>query len=70
MKAGEGIICSVRSANRDSDVFPDPDRFDIYRDSAAGQNLAFGYGTHRCQAEWLSRLVLEVAFGKICPRDF
>jgi cytochrome P450 len=29
--AGEGIIALNQSANRDEDVFPDPDRFDITR---------------------------------------
>jgi nitric oxide reductase len=29
--AGEGIIALNQSANRDEDVFPDPDRFDVTR---------------------------------------
>ena len=48
-------------------MFPDPDRFDIHRKLSPGQNLAFGYGPHRCQAEWLSRLEVEVAIGRSLP---
>ncbi|RJE27004.1 Cytochrome p450 [Aspergillus sclerotialis] len=65
IKAGEGVIGSVRSANRDPDMFPVPDRFDIHRMICPSQNLAFGYGPHRCQGQWLSRLELEVALGRI-----
>lgn len=63
IKAGEGVIGSVRSGNRDADVFPDADRFDIHRRIDQGKNLAFGHGPHRCQAEWLSRKEIEVAIG-------
>ena len=54
----------MTSADRDPEVFLGPDRFDINRDSSAGQHLAFGYGTHRCPAIRLSQLVLEIAIGK------
>ena len=35
------------SANRDEDVFPEPDRFVLDRPNI-GQHVAFGVGPHRC----------------------
>ncbi|KAK5132153.1 hypothetical protein LTR08_000310 [Meristemomyces frigidus] len=42
IKAGEGIIASNQSANRDGDVFPDPDKFDLHRTRGAGEGLGIG----------------------------
>jgi cytochrome P450 len=33
IREGEGIIVVAETANRDSAVFPDPDRIDIHRDA-------------------------------------
>ena len=55
IKKGEGVICSVQSADRDEYVFPNPDRFDIHRKIDPASILGFGHGPHRCQGEWLSR---------------
>jgi nitric oxide reductase len=63
IRAGEGVICSNMSANRDEDVFPDPDVFDMYRKRGPEQALGFGYGAHECVAEWLARAELEIVFG-------
>ena len=57
-------MCAVQAGNRDPDVFPKPHNFDIRRNINPDKNLAFGYGPHRCQAQWLSRAELEVAFGE------
>lgn len=63
IKAGEGVIASNQSANRDETVFKDPDRFDLHR--TPGPQLGFGYGIHRCIAEWLARAELECVFGTL-----
>ncbi|GAB3897254.1 cytochrome P450 [Kibdelosporangium lantanae] len=42
------IAAAVASANRDEEVFPEPDRFDIHRD--APEHLGFGAGVHHCPA--------------------
>ena len=63
IKAGEGIICSNMSANRDEEIFPHPDKFDIHRKRGPEQALGFGYGPHECVAEWLARAELETVFG-------
>lgn len=65
IKAGEGVILSNQSANRDETVFKNPDQFDIHR--APGAQIGFGYGTHVCVAEWLARAELECVFGAYTP---
>lgn len=64
IKAGEGIIAATQSGNRDAEVFPDPDTFNMYRKRGAESAFGFGYGEHRCVAEWLARAELEIVFSK------
>ena len=42
IKAGEGIIAATQSRNRDKDVFPNPNVFDIRR--TRGKEKALGFG--------------------------
>ena len=50
VKKGEGIIALNQSANRDESVFPDPDRFDIHRQSNPQQvGGRFGGGCKLCK---------------------
>lgn len=63
IKAGEGIIASNQSGNRDEDVFPNPDIFDMHRNPDPNHALGFGFGPHRCIAEPLARAELETVFG-------
>jgi len=64
--AGEGVIAPIAAANRDPEVFEDPDRFDITRD--ARRHLAFGFGLHQCLGQPLARIELQVVFGKLFQR--
>lgn len=57
--AGDQVICVLHAANRDPQVFPDPQRFDITRDNSA--HLAFGSGTHLCLGIHLARMELAAA---------
>jgi len=63
IKAGDGVIASNQSANRDETVFKDADSFDIHR--SPGPQLGFGYGIHQCVAEWLARAELQCVFGTL-----
>ena len=65
IKAGDGIIAATQSGNRDEDVFPDPDIFDMERKRGKEEALGYGWGQHRCIAEWLARAELEIAFGEL-----
>lgn len=62
IKAGEGIVASNQSANRDEDVFPNPGSFDVDRKRWDEEALGFGYGPHRRIGEWLARVELEIVF--------
>jgi len=45
------------SANRDEDVFPDPDRFDVGR--TPNDHLSFGFGPHYCLGAALAHLIQD-----------
>jgi cytochrome P450 len=66
IKAGEYIMMSLSVANRDPDVYPDPDRFDITR--KIDNHLAFGHGTHFCLGATLARHELTTAIPAILRR--
>ncbi len=54
LRAGDKVVVFFPSANRDPDVFPDPDRFDPER--TPNDHLSFGYGTHFCLGAPLARI--------------
>jgi len=53
----EPVALSFTSANRDPNMFEDPDSFRLDRKDMP-PNLAFGRGPHRCAGEPLARLML------------
>jgi cytochrome P450 len=67
LDAGVPVLPVVVSANRDPDVYPDPDRFDITRDGPA-PHVAFGHGPHFCLGAQLARMELRVAIGSVVKR--
>ena len=64
--AGELVRLAVPVANRDPDVFPDPDRWDI--DRRPKHHLAFGIGRHFCLGAFLARAELDVALEVLLRR--
>jgi cytochrome P450 len=66
VRTGQMLLCSVPSAQRDPDVIPDPDRFDITRTPV--DLSSFGVGRHFCIGAQLARLELEVALGRVVER--
>lgn len=66
MRAGDRVVLLVGSGNRDESVFPDPDSFDITRDTSA--MLSFGHGTHFCLGAALARLEGRVALEEVQAR--
>jgi cytochrome P450 len=64
--AGEFVMVSLASANRDRARFADADGLDITRN--AGGHLAFGYGIHYCVGAPLARMEGEIAIGKLLDR--
>jgi cytochrome P450 len=63
--AGEWVLLSIGSANRDGNVFPDPDGFDPDRPNLKG-HVAFGSGPHICPGSALARLELRLALSCWC----
>ncbi|MEV6832989.1 cytochrome P450 [Streptomyces sp. NPDC051133] len=64
--AGEPVYVSYLAANRDPDVFPDPDAIDPARDP--NPHLAFGHGPHHCTGAVAARLQLELLVGTLLDR--
>jgi hypothetical protein len=66
MQRGQKVLLLIGSANRDERVFPDPDVFDVHRDTSA--HLSFGRGTHFCLGAALARLEAKVALEEVLRR--
>jgi cytochrome P450 len=64
--AGESVLLSYVSGNRDEDIFDDPFRFDVGRDP--NKHLAFGYGVHFCLGAALARMEVNSFFTELLPR--
>jgi cytochrome P450 len=63
---GAFVAVYYPSANRDEDLFPHPDRFDITR--SPNEHLAFGDGEHFCLGASLARLQLRSMIGETLRR--
>ncbi|MFJ1454825.1 cytochrome P450 [Nocardia sp. N2S4-5] len=64
--AGESVLLSYVSANRDEDVFDDPFRFDIEREP--NKHVAFGFGVHFCLGAGLARMETSTFLTELLPR--
>jgi cytochrome P450 len=64
---GSMVHLRFAAANRDPEVFPDPDRLDLRR-ANAGAHMAFSQGEHHCLGAPLARLELQTAFGALVER--
>jgi cytochrome P450 family 142 subfamily A polypeptide 1 len=62
---GEQVLMLYPAANRDPDVFADPDVFDLDRNP---QHVGFGIGTHFCLGANLARMEMRVAFEELLRR--
>jgi len=65
MPAESDVQLLMGSANRDERRFPDPDRFDISRDTKG--HLGFGFGEHFCLGASLARLEARVSLEALVP---
>jgi len=63
---GESLSTSLAAANRDPDIYPDPDRFDIERVDTHHQ--AFGGGRHLCLGAHLARAEAQEAIPGLLAR--
>ncbi len=66
IREGEGVLALSSTANRDPEVFPEPDTLDIERGSR--NHIAFGYGPHQCLGQNLARLELQIVIDTLFSR--
>ena len=66
IRRGERVFAIIAAANRDPEVFDDPERFDVARDDT--RHLSFGLGPHFCLGAPLARLEGAVAFETLLRR--
>jgi cytochrome P450 len=64
--AGQTVVVSLLSANRDETRFPDPHTLDIGRRDST--HVAFGHGVHYCLGAPLARLEGQIAIGSLVRR--
>lgn len=66
LPAGATVLLLVGSADRDPRAFPDPDRYDLDRDTSA--MIGFGAGRHLCLGAPLARLTARIVLTELVRR--
>ena len=66
VRQGDAVFVVAGAANRDPEVFPEPDELDIRRD--ARMHLGFGMGPHICLGGPIARMIAEVTLTAITER--
>lgn len=67
LRAGDRVVVFYGSANRDEDVFDDPDRFDVGRNP--NPHVAFGAGgPHLCLGLHVARIEIAAMFRELLSR--
>jgi hypothetical protein len=66
IQKGESMTTSLAAANRDPDIYPEPDVFDIERQDTHHQ--AFGGGSHLCLGAHLARLEAQESITALIDR--
>ena len=64
--SGAPVLAFIGSANRDPEVFEEPNRFDYQRKQK--NNLAFGSGPHKCIGASLAILEAKIAIEELLPK--
>jgi cytochrome P450 len=60
------VMLHFGAANRDERHYPDPDRFDLQRNSL--DHMAFGYGNHGCAGQGVARMEARAIVGALLDR--
>lgn len=66
LKQNDWLMLCYASGNRDEEVFPNPDVFDI--DRKPNRQLAFGNGAHLCLGQHLARLEMRILYEELLPK--
>jgi len=67
VRKGDRVFMSYPAANRDPEVYPNPDEFDIRRKNA-DRHLSFGTGPHTCIGQHLAILDMRILYEELMPR--
>jgi len=67
IRKGDKVVMWYYSGNRDEDVFPNGDDFDITRPNVRS-TISFGFGIHRCLGLRLAELQMRVLWQEILAR--
>lgn len=67
VRAGQTVLAVIGAANRDPDVFPDPDRLDVLRANRS-EHLGLAFGAHYCLGAALARLEGEIVVDTLVRR--
>ena len=65
IKRGARVLIGIASANRDEEVFPDPDSLRLDR---SAKHLSFGHGIHTCVGNGLARMEGQEALRAVLER--
>ncbi|WP_156212995.1 cytochrome P450 [Lentzea aerocolonigenes] len=68
LRPGQRVIAMISAANRDPEVFADPDTFDAGR--TVNPHLSFGHGIHFCPGAHLARLQVRIALSVLLEREW
>ncbi|MFM8626032.1 MAG: cytochrome P450 [Actinomycetota bacterium] len=66
IRAGQSVLLSYPSGNRDEEAFVDPFAFDVGR--SPNKHLAFGFGVHYCLGAMLARMEIKALLAELIPR--
>ena len=67
VRPGQIVVTLIGAANRDPEVYPEPDRFDISR-APSVDHLAFSSGIHYCVGQPLAKLEAVIALRALAER--
>ncbi|MDB5576293.1 MAG: cytochrome [Bradyrhizobium sp.] len=63
---GDRILLAYASANRDPEIFEDPEQ--VILDRTPNRHIAFGAGMHRCLGSFLARMMFQTIVGEVLTR--
>ncbi|MET9516689.1 cytochrome P450 [Streptomyces sp. NPDC002994] len=66
IRSGDAVLVATAAANRDPEIFPDPER--LVLDRPVNPHVGFGHGVHYCIGAHLARLELQVALERVLHR--
>jgi len=67
IKKGDKVVMWYVSGNRDEDMIPHANQFDIERENVR-RHLSFGFGIHRCVGNRLGEMQLRIVWEEILKR--